>query len=785
MVVQNANLTKCNETTINTKDKHFSLKIIPLIYNWQQRHGIRHGDYQNYRHFCSRKIQRIRKTLHYPVISKNKVISRYVDTNSLKDIRCWAYATELKQESNTEPRKKYRTKNRLKKLCLYALQLKDLIADNSHILSSSKSQTDNDAKRICDTRSIIESQAYYYWAMGNWYFECGEWDKCQIHMMKSKYIYDELCSMLQESTSKIYGKNIMICFKQRKDDIETAIRFSHYNLSKTEGKMETNADSDNIANVTVDKDMFETKIKALIGSLKEEMKQNGVHINNILSTEPSQAIIHTENCETFPQFLKQCYDLEQALIKEIFHHEPHSLNTRKLSSIMIRNVDDAIKPSKKTDGVMTGRKSKDFKSFKCLNYGAQDSVLIKRVLAIYDKLLSLCSYQLKKIKILEKIERVENQQDNNFQELKRYHLHLRNGYLLGRRIFFFHNVAFFSQYLPALIFFRAKTRGKRTAFLFRKSFCPYLVRYCDSILQCLRRVLANIEPLPEVLKGPRLVQCLQFYIHYFQTFKFKMLGDYYSYKNMCSTTSSTKLTSSLKSAKKKFQPQNCFKSIRKRNKYGWNSKPNTLIIAATDKADEFYKLCQNFAIKCGKDETRFWDIRMSEILTNYNKLYVGAGDLLLPGFSNHISCADIIPKILDFVSRDIDRKIENLKIKKALKVTSINFPLDKTRVVTLKISIISGQRFIYQNEPILTLVEYLLISKLNDANTNQMVSSCCIRIPPPMKPVLPCKPAFFDVARDQIHVFMNKYVSNLEKTDNSSTSGSSLIGGMVKKLFWK
>lgn len=41
--------------------------------------------------------------------------------------RAWSYAMQLRQESNTEPRKKFHLISRLKKAVAYALQLQDLI----------------------------------------------------------------------------------------------------------------------------------------------------------------------------------------------------------------------------------------------------------------------------------------------------------------------------------------------------------------------------------------------------------------------------------------------------------------------------------------------------------------------------------------------------------------------------------------------------------------------------------------------------------------------------------
>lgn len=40
--------------------------------------------------------------------------------------RAWSFAMQLRQESNTEPRKKFHLVSKLRKACIYALQLQEL-----------------------------------------------------------------------------------------------------------------------------------------------------------------------------------------------------------------------------------------------------------------------------------------------------------------------------------------------------------------------------------------------------------------------------------------------------------------------------------------------------------------------------------------------------------------------------------------------------------------------------------------------------------------------------------
>lgn len=112
-----------------------------MIKDSQQQHGLRHGDYQRYRGYCSRRIRRLRKVIKLPQGDRRhfkkrdvnethllnpKADERYLHINLILTERCWAYAMQLRQESNTEPRKKYHLIQKLRKATAYALQLEEL-----------------------------------------------------------------------------------------------------------------------------------------------------------------------------------------------------------------------------------------------------------------------------------------------------------------------------------------------------------------------------------------------------------------------------------------------------------------------------------------------------------------------------------------------------------------------------------------------------------------------------------------------------------------------------------
>lgn len=51
---------------------------------------------------------------------------RFIHVPLMMAERAWSFAMQLRQEANTEPRKKFHLVNRLKKACFYALKLQEL-----------------------------------------------------------------------------------------------------------------------------------------------------------------------------------------------------------------------------------------------------------------------------------------------------------------------------------------------------------------------------------------------------------------------------------------------------------------------------------------------------------------------------------------------------------------------------------------------------------------------------------------------------------------------------------
>nr|CAG4643892.1 EOG090X04NF [Lepidurus arcticus] len=194
----------------------FTIPVLKLIKEAQAQHGLRHGDYQRYRSYCSQKLHRLRKALHVMQGDKKSYKKKEVTVEMIKDERhlhiplfqaerSWSYAMQLKQESNTEPRKKFHLISRLKKAVKHVTLLETLC------------QSD-----ICDARTKLEAQAYAAWMRGNLAFELHDWPGASEELHKAQTIYEKLSNALNEDDRGPY--------KQKLDELAPSLRYCAYNI---------------------------------------------------------------------------------------------------------------------------------------------------------------------------------------------------------------------------------------------------------------------------------------------------------------------------------------------------------------------------------------------------------------------------------------------------------------------------------------------------------------------------------------------------------------------------
>lgn len=122
--------------------------------------------------------------------------------------RAWSYAMQLRQESNTEPRKKFHLVSRLRKAAAYSLQLQELIESVN-----------------CNARTKLEAQAYVAWIHGSLHFELQLWKKAMENLKKAQVVYGKLASALPESEQVLYNARV--------EELAPSLRYCAYNIGDT------------------------------------------------------------------------------------------------------------------------------------------------------------------------------------------------------------------------------------------------------------------------------------------------------------------------------------------------------------------------------------------------------------------------------------------------------------------------------------------------------------------------------------------------------------------------
>uniref|UniRef100_A0A3P8ZPT1 Signal recognition particle subunit SRP68 n=1 Tax=Esox lucius TaxID=8010 RepID=A0A3P8ZPT1_ESOLU len=207
-----AKLSTMEENKENATEDGIGLEILQIIKDSQQQHGLRHGDYQRYRGYCSRRLRRLRKTLGFKCGNRHKFTGKKVTVDMLYLLlvlmeaeRAWSYAMQLKQEANTEPRKRFHLLSRLRKAAKHGERLEKLC----------------ESPRV-DAKTKLEAQAYTSYLSGMVRFELQEWKAAMEAFNKCKTIYEKLASAFTEELAVLYH--------QRVEEISPNIRYCAYNI---------------------------------------------------------------------------------------------------------------------------------------------------------------------------------------------------------------------------------------------------------------------------------------------------------------------------------------------------------------------------------------------------------------------------------------------------------------------------------------------------------------------------------------------------------------------------
>lgn len=200
----------------------FSLDIAEYTRNLQSQNGLRHGDYHRYRHFCSRKLHRLRKGLKIPngrhrfkkaTIPDSKTSSRFLELLVIQSERSWAHGLTLKSEfalSDNDSRGKIRHR--------YLHKFRRAVFWSSELLSL--------AHRACDSQTILEATAYNAWLESLALTEFGQYERAleKIDLTEARYteLIKQSLDVILPTASKAY--------KHRISDLEPITRVCKYKL---------------------------------------------------------------------------------------------------------------------------------------------------------------------------------------------------------------------------------------------------------------------------------------------------------------------------------------------------------------------------------------------------------------------------------------------------------------------------------------------------------------------------------------------------------------------------
>ena len=217
---------------INISNDLFHVRSIPVlkeIKDKQSQHGLKHGDYNRYRTYCSKRLQRLRqslkqntgrsKTMYLKRVVNQIVVDalgvkkepiRYLLIPLMSAERAWSYAMALKQERDT--RKRFHMIRRFRKAMSYAKSLEVLC---------------NEEPTVCDLRTKLESQAYSAYMSGLFLFEREEWFQASEQLKKAQAIY----SKLLENMSVEEPESVEL-YTQRVNELKPTLRYCAFNLNE-------------------------------------------------------------------------------------------------------------------------------------------------------------------------------------------------------------------------------------------------------------------------------------------------------------------------------------------------------------------------------------------------------------------------------------------------------------------------------------------------------------------------------------------------------------------------
>ncbi|KAG0364215.1 hypothetical protein BC939DRAFT_466896 [Gamsiella multidivaricata] len=198
----------------------FVLDILSLTNEARNAYGLRRQEYGRYRHHCTQRLHRIRKTLGFTHGKDKSFIARPITADTVTDEkylhlllfqaeRAWGYAMEIKSLSVAldDTRKQSHYLSRLKKAAKFAQQLESICSANTGKV---------------DVRTALDAQAYAALMSGYVLFEAQQWQGALEKFSAARAIYDKL-SLAGTPHQEALCHATM-------DEIDPNIRFCGYRL---------------------------------------------------------------------------------------------------------------------------------------------------------------------------------------------------------------------------------------------------------------------------------------------------------------------------------------------------------------------------------------------------------------------------------------------------------------------------------------------------------------------------------------------------------------------------
>eukprot|EP01125_Pyxidicula_operculata_P001558 TRINITY_DN11410_c0_g1_i1.p1 TRINITY_DN11410_c0_g1~~TRINITY_DN11410_c0_g1_i1.p1 ORF type:complete len:568 (-),score=148.50 TRINITY_DN11410_c0_g1_i1:91-1794(-) len=244
-------------TDVSNAKPPASLEVLKTIRKAQLTNGLRHGDYARYKSYCTRRIQRIRKSLKFlhgsryhkkEIDPQNVTDPRFLELVLMMSERAWSHAMQLKDDTENY-RAKFHAFRRLGKAAKHASLLMAL------------------ANKLADDRTKLECDSYSSFLTGSVLLEDEKWAEACKNFIRAKTVYEELAKVGTPEQQELY--------LERVGDIEPTIRYCQFSLTQAGQnhesvvKMMSEADRDSGHSL----DLLKGKIDNVLADIRKKEAQ--------------------------------------------------------------------------------------------------------------------------------------------------------------------------------------------------------------------------------------------------------------------------------------------------------------------------------------------------------------------------------------------------------------------------------------------------------------------------------------------------------------------------------